>query len=88
MHPLWINVNKRDAYSFFGQVMEILSHINKRVKHRSEIPLPMLDLWNIYTESTSSTIVRNFCIVYIEMAFERLPTEVFSLSLSLFDYNH
>jgi pentatricopeptide repeat protein len=29
MHPLWINVNKWDAYSFFGQVMEILSHINK-----------------------------------------------------------
>jgi hypothetical protein len=40
-----------DAYSFFGQVMEILSHINKRVKHRPEIPLPMLDLWNIYTGS-------------------------------------
>ncbi|KAG8089149.1 hypothetical protein GUJ93_ZPchr0011g27896 [Zizania palustris] len=53
-------------------VMEILSHINKRVKHRPEISLPMLDLWRIYTESTSSTIVRNFCIVYIEMAFERL----------------
>ncbi|CAL4995694.1 unnamed protein product [Urochloa decumbens] len=56
-------------------VMEILSHINKRVKHRPEISLPVLDLWNIYTESTSSTIVRNFCIVYIEMAFERLPAE-------------
>ncbi|KAL6906048.1 hypothetical protein ACP4OV_003649 [Aristida adscensionis] len=56
-------------------VMEILSHINKRVKHRPEIPLPMLDLWKIYTEPTSSTIVRNFCVVYIEMAFERLPTE-------------
>uniref|UniRef100_A0A0D9XNV0 Uncharacterized protein n=1 Tax=Leersia perrieri TaxID=77586 RepID=A0A0D9XNV0_9ORYZ len=56
-------------------VMEILSHINKRVKHRPEISLPMLDLWRIYTESTSSTIVRNFCIVYIEMAFERLLRE-------------
>ncbi|CAN6357538.1 unnamed protein product [Urochloa humidicola] len=56
-------------------VMEILSHINKRVKHRPEISLPTLDLWTIYTESTSSAIVRNFCIVYIEMAFERLPTE-------------
>uniref|UniRef100_A0ACD5YHL8 Uncharacterized protein n=1 Tax=Avena sativa TaxID=4498 RepID=A0ACD5YHL8_AVESA len=56
-------------------VMEILSHINKRVKHRPEISLPMLDLWKIYTESASSSIVRNFCIVYIEMAFERLPSE-------------
>ncbi|CAD6343742.1 unnamed protein product [Miscanthus lutarioriparius] len=56
-------------------VMEILSHINKRVKHRPEISLPMLELWKIYTESTSATMVRNFCIIYIEMAFERLPTE-------------
>ncbi|PAN15915.1 hypothetical protein PAHAL_3G020000 [Panicum hallii] len=56
-------------------VMEILSHINKRVKHRPEISLPMLDLWKIYTESASLAIVRNFCVVYIEMAFERLPTE-------------
>lgn len=56
-------------------VMEILSHINKRVKHRPEISLPMLELWKIYTEPTSSTMVRNFCILYIEMAFERLPTE-------------
>uniref|UniRef100_A0A3B6LJK1 Ecm29 proteasome adaptor and scaffold n=1 Tax=Triticum aestivum TaxID=4565 RepID=A0A3B6LJK1_WHEAT len=55
--------------------MEILSHINKRVKHRPEISLPMLDLWKIYTESASTSIVRNFCIVYIEMAFERLPSE-------------
>lgn len=66
--------------------MEILSHINKRVKHRPEIPLPMLDLWNIYTQSTSSTIVRNFCIVYIEMAFERLPTEVFSFPLLITNF--
>jgi proteasome component ECM29 len=61
--------------------MEILSHINKRVKHRPEISLPMLDLWRIYTESASSSIVRNFCIVYIEMAFERLPSEVSSFPL-------
>ena len=66
--------------------MEILSHINKRVKHRPEIPLPMLDLWKIYTESASSTIVRNFCVVYIEMAFERLPTEVFSFPLLIFNF--
>ncbi|TVU50759.1 hypothetical protein EJB05_02148, partial [Eragrostis curvula] len=56
-------------------VMDILSHINKRVKHRPDIQLPMLDLWKIYTESVSSAIVRNFCVVYIEMAFERLPAE-------------
>jgi len=89
MHALWIDANKCDTDSFFfgfGQVMVILSHTNKRVKHRPEIPLPMLDLWKIYTESASSTIVRNFCIVYIEMAFERLPTEVFSFPLLIFNF--
>uniref|UniRef100_A0A0A9DGG3 Proteasome component Ecm29 N-terminal domain-containing protein n=1 Tax=Arundo donax TaxID=35708 RepID=A0A0A9DGG3_ARUDO len=35
----------------------------------------MLDLWKIYSESSSSPIVRNFCVMYTEMAFERLPTE-------------
>jgi len=81
-------IEKCDAGYFFGfgQVMEILSHINKRVKHRPEIPLPMLDLWKIYTESASSTIVRNFCVVYIEMAFERLPTEVFSFPLLISNF--
>lgn len=66
--------------------MEILSHINKRVKHRPEISLPMLDLWKIYTESASTSIVRNFCIVYIEMAFERLPSVVLVFSFAGFPF--
>ncbi|OAY68778.1 Proteasome-associated protein ECM [Ananas comosus] len=56
-------------------VMEILTHINKRVKHRLEIRLPFLELWKIYNEASSSPMVRNFCIVYIEMSFDRLPNE-------------
>ncbi|KAJ3681025.1 hypothetical protein LUZ60_015514 [Juncus effusus] len=56
-------------------VMEMLTHVNKRVKHRPEIGLPMLDLWKLYCEANISPMVRNFCIVYIEMAFERLPNE-------------
>uniref|UniRef100_A0A8R7QEE1 Proteasome component Ecm29 N-terminal domain-containing protein n=1 Tax=Triticum urartu TaxID=4572 RepID=A0A8R7QEE1_TRIUA len=51
--------------------MEILIHINKRVKHSPEIYMPRLDLWKFYTESASTSIGRKFCIVYIEMAFER-----------------
>uniref|UniRef100_A0A8R7PU37 Proteasome component Ecm29 N-terminal domain-containing protein n=1 Tax=Triticum urartu TaxID=4572 RepID=A0A8R7PU37_TRIUA len=50
--------------------MEVISHISKRVKHSPEIYMPRLDLWKIYTESVSTSIGRNFCIVYIEMAFE------------------
>uniref|UniRef100_A0A8R7K2L9 Proteasome component Ecm29 N-terminal domain-containing protein n=1 Tax=Triticum urartu TaxID=4572 RepID=A0A8R7K2L9_TRIUA len=49
--------------------MEVISHISKRVKHSPEIYMPRLDLRKIYTESVSTSIGRNFCIVYIEMAF-------------------
>lgn len=66
----------------FWQVMEILSHVNKRVKHQMEIQLPLLELWTMYREDNAVPIVRNFCIVYIEMAFDRLPLEV-SLSFLL-----
>ncbi|KAF2291948.1 hypothetical protein GH714_042290 [Hevea brasiliensis] len=53
------------------EVLEILSHVNKRVKHQSEIGLPLLELWKLYTDSNATPMVKNFCIVYIEMAFER-----------------
>ncbi|KAJ3684358.1 hypothetical protein LUZ61_013522 [Rhynchospora tenuis] len=56
-------------------VMKILTHINRRVKQRLEIGLPMLELWKLYCEANTSPMVRNFCTVYIEMAFERLPDE-------------
>ncbi|MQL77621.1 hypothetical protein Taro_010030, partial [Colocasia esculenta] len=56
-------------------VMEILSHLNKRVKHQLEIRLPLLELWKVYGEDSTPPIVRNFCIVYIEMAFDRLSSE-------------
>ncbi|XP_058078401.1 uncharacterized protein LOC131226734 [Magnolia sinica] len=57
------------------KVMEILTHINKRVKHQAQIGLPLLELWKMYVEANAAPMVKNFCIVYIEMAFERLPVE-------------
>uniref|UniRef100_A0A1D1XKS2 Proteasome-associated protein ECM29 n=1 Tax=Anthurium amnicola TaxID=1678845 RepID=A0A1D1XKS2_9ARAE len=56
-------------------VMEILSHVNKRVRHQLEIRLPLPELWKMYGEDGAIPIVRNFCIVYIEMAFDRLSLE-------------
>ncbi|CAL9127672.1 unnamed protein product [Musa textilis] len=56
-------------------VLEILSHVNKRVKNHPDIALPFLDLWRIYNENNASPMVRNFCIVYIQMSFERLDGE-------------
>lgn len=71
----------------FGQVLEILSHVNKRVKLQSDIGLPLYELWKLYSESAAAPMIRNFCIVYIEMAFQRVDAKVsysFSISLCLF----
>ncbi|KAI4308224.1 hypothetical protein L6164_031321 [Bauhinia variegata] len=54
-----------------NKVLEILSHVNKRVKLHPHIGLPLSDLWKLYSESGATPIIRNFCIVYIEMAFQR-----------------
>lgn len=61
-------------------MIEILGHVNKRVKHQLEIGLPLSELWQMYQEPDGAPIVKNFCIVYIEMAFERLHTQVCVLS--------
>ncbi|KAL8170504.1 hypothetical protein V2J09_022308 [Rumex salicifolius] len=57
-----------------NKVVEILTHVNKRVKHDTNIALPLSELWNIY-EANAAPLVRNFCIIYIEMAFERALLE-------------
>lgn len=50
--------------------------MNKRVKHRPEIGLPFSEIRRVYSDPNATSMVRNFCVVYIEMAFERLPKEV------------
>jgi proteasome component ECM29 len=56
--------------------MEILTHINKRVKDQVSIKLPLIDLLKLYQSPDAVPMVRNFAIVYIEMAFERSTVEV------------
>lgn len=60
----------------FSQVLEILSHVNKRVKLHPDIGLPLSELWKLYLESAAAPMIRNFCIVYIEMAFQRVNAKV------------
>jgi proteasome component ECM29 len=55
--------------------------VNKRVKLQSDIGLPLTELWKLYSESGAAPMIRNFCIVYIEMAFQRVNAQV---SYSLF----
>ena len=52
------------------QVLEILSHVNKRVKGRSAVKLPLAQLLDTAL-SVTSPLVRNFGVIYAEMAFER-----------------
>lgn len=50
--------------------------MNKRVKLQSDIGLPLIELWKLYSETGVAPIIRNFCIVYIEMAFQRVDAKV------------
>lgn len=63
-------------------MLEILSHVNKRVKHQPEIGLPLTELWTIYSEAHSAPMVRNFCILYLEMAMDRADRKVSLLTPS------
>lgn len=57
------------------KVMEILSHINKRVKANPSIKLPFEALLNQFVDTSISTFVKNFTLIYLEMATSRLTAE-------------
>ncbi|KAK2971901.1 hypothetical protein RJ640_011682, partial [Escallonia rubra] len=73
--PLSISSLSSHSPAVRNKVIEILSHVNKRVKHQPEIGLPLSELWKLYMEAEAAPMVKNFCIVYIEMAFERTSEE-------------
>lgn len=56
------------------KVMEILTHLNKRLKSRPLVQLPVEPLLDQY-HSTESTFLHNFSIIYVTMGFPRLPVE-------------
>lgn len=50
----------------------MLSHINKRVKGQKNIALPLEALVEMYnSQPQPPLLVRNFAVVYVEMAAER-----------------
>ncbi|XP_074640240.1 proteasome adapter and scaffold protein ECM29-like [Tubulanus polymorphus] len=57
------------------KVMELLVHVNKRVKSRPKIQLPIDDLFFQYQDTSVSPFVTNFTILYIKIGFPRLPVE-------------
>ncbi|XP_053690406.1 proteasome-associated protein ECM29 homolog [Sabethes cyaneus] len=56
------------------KVMEILTHINKRLKSRNQIQIPLGPLLQQYQQSSSSFLI-NFAIIYITMGFPRMTVE-------------
>jgi proteasome component ECM29 len=60
------------------KVLEILSHVNKRVKGQLNIKLPITELLTLCSmepiesvPSEMAALIRSFALVYIEMAFDR-----------------
>lgn len=57
------------------KVMELLVHLNKRIKSRSKIQLPVETLLVQYQDPAAVSFVTNFTIIYIKMGYPRLPVE-------------
>uniref|UniRef100_A0A3B3YWF8 Ecm29 proteasome adaptor and scaffold n=1 Tax=Poecilia mexicana TaxID=48701 RepID=A0A3B3YWF8_9TELE len=54
------------------KVMELLVHLNKRIKSRPKIQLPVETLLVQYQDPAAASFVTNFTIIYIKMGFPRL----------------
>jgi len=57
------------------KVMELLVHINKRIKNNHNIQLPVEALLLQYQDPMATSFVINFTIIYLKMGFPRLPIE-------------
>ncbi|KAG0174143.1 hypothetical protein DFQ29_007586 [Apophysomyces sp. BC1021] len=57
------------------KVMDILSHINKRVKSNQSIKLPFDNLLAQFTDVKVSMFVKNFTLIYLEMCLGRMTPE-------------
>ncbi|KDR13581.1 proteasome-associated protein ECM29 homolog isoform X2 [Zootermopsis nevadensis] len=55
------------------KVMELLVHINKRIKSRPLVQLPVEALLLQYQDPAASSFVTNFTIIYIKLGYPRLP---------------
>ncbi|ORX62567.1 ARM repeat-containing protein [Hesseltinella vesiculosa] len=57
------------------KVMELLAHINKRVKSNQAIELPFDVLLDQYCDPQISAFVKNFTIIYLDMGMKRFDAE-------------
>ena len=57
------------------KVLELLAHINRRLKNSERVQLPMDSLFLQYQDPLCVPYVRNFTILYVKMSFSRLSPE-------------
>ncbi|CAH0555694.1 unnamed protein product [Brassicogethes aeneus] len=57
------------------KVMELLIHVNRRIKTRPLVQLPVEALLTQYQDPSATSFVTNFTIIYIKTGFPRLPIE-------------
>ncbi|KAF9918544.1 hypothetical protein BX616_007987 [Lobosporangium transversale] len=57
-----------------AKVVSILTHINRRVRPKPEIKLPVPALLKQFSDS-SSPLVKNFTLIYIELGYERISLQ-------------
>ncbi|XP_076224219.1 proteasome adapter and scaffold protein ECM29 isoform X2 [Nomia melanderi] len=55
--------------------MELLIHINKRIKSRPQVQLPVEALLLQYQDPAASSFVINFTIIYIKLGYPRMEME-------------
>lgn len=74
LSPVILKLNSSDE-SVRKKVMELLVHINKRLKSRPNVQLPVDTLITQFQDPSATSIITNFSIIYIKMGFPRLDRE-------------
>lgn len=72
--PILLKLNSQNE-GVRKKVMELLVHINKRIKNNNNIQLPVEALLLQYQDPVATSFVTNFTIIYLKMGFPRLPME-------------
>ncbi|KOC60812.1 Proteasome-associated protein ECM29 like protein [Habropoda laboriosa] len=57
------------------KVMELLIHLNKRIKSRPKVQLPVEALLLQYQDPAASSFVINFTIIYIKLGYHRMEMQ-------------
>ncbi|XP_055956267.1 proteasome adapter and scaffold protein ECM29 [Patella vulgata] len=69
--PILLKLNSSED-GIRTKVMELLVHINKRLKSRNKVQLPVEALLTQFQDPTATPFVTNFTILYIKMGYPRL----------------